>query len=294
MSDNAGSRPDPLAHDPFEITVRGYSRSQVDEFIAQARRHVADLEGQLSRAHDQAEQLRAGLSAAGQAAAARPARVELTERLGHILELADEEAEEQRVRAAEETASLRRQARQEADTLRDEALKTVEQLMVSARRQTDSAVANARAQADATVKSARAEAELLVAGAHHEAEATIAEATQQARRVMEEATVRANAIREDAENRLTGLIGGHADLMQRILEIRDLAAAMAARDAARGSLSDEVADIVASALAAPAIGPGATAGTTRPAANRPAVPGTAAYAALERGGGQRLEGRAAY
>jgi cell division septum initiation protein DivIVA len=40
MSGNAGSPPGAVTHDPFEIAVRGYSRSQVDEFTTRVGRRI--------------------------------------------------------------------------------------------------------------------------------------------------------------------------------------------------------------------------------------------------------------
>ena len=54
----------------FEIERRGYSRRQVDEFVAKARsqaRQARDLENRLSHALDENERLRLELSSARQA-----------------------------------------------------------------------------------------------------------------------------------------------------------------------------------------------------------------------------------
>ena len=68
---------DPLAdlgqEEIFEQEMRGYSRRQVDEFVAKARsqaREARDLENRLSHALDENERLRLELSSARQAVAA--------------------------------------------------------------------------------------------------------------------------------------------------------------------------------------------------------------------------------
>ncbi len=56
--------------DLFEKEMRGYSRRQVDEFVARARsqaREARDLENRLSHALDDNERLRLELSSARQA-----------------------------------------------------------------------------------------------------------------------------------------------------------------------------------------------------------------------------------
>jgi cell division septum initiation protein DivIVA len=269
MSDNADLKSGSVPEGPFEIAVRGYSRNQVDEFADRVRRRISDLEGSLSRERGEVERLRAELAAALQAPSPKPAHVELSERIAQILRLADEEAREQRSRAAEDIARLRSQAQQEADAMREEARTKVEQLLASARDQADRAVSSARAQAETTISAARAEAERSAAEAHRQAEAAIAGATAKARRVLEEATARADAVNGNAERRLAELTGRHTELMQRLTEMRDIVTGLVARDAAKGSLSDEVASIVAAALAStPAAG-----GSTKTAGS-PVTPGT--------------------
>src|SRR5580658_6385453 len=85
----------------FELERRGYSRRQVDEFAAQARNQARDLSGRLARAVEDNERLRQEVASAHQAAAARP-HEQISERVGQILKLADEEARSQRNRAGEE------------------------------------------------------------------------------------------------------------------------------------------------------------------------------------------------
>ena len=44
--------------DAFEVQLRGYSRRQVDEFVARCRSQVRELEERLGRSLDDSEQLR--------------------------------------------------------------------------------------------------------------------------------------------------------------------------------------------------------------------------------------------
>jgi cell division septum initiation protein DivIVA len=177
MSDSTGSPPDPVSHDPFEVAVRGYNRSQVDDYVADIGQRVRNLEGRLSRALDEAEQLRAELAAASQPAAARPAHAEVSERIAQILKLADEEAQEQTTQAAAEITRLRSLAQQQADAIREEARDRVEQMLASARDQAESTTTGARTEAAAATRTAQAEAGRLANEAHRQAEAVLGGAT---------------------------------------------------------------------------------------------------------------------
>src|SRR5260370_5399038 len=110
-----------LGKEDSELERRGYSRRQVDEFAAKARSTARDLEARLSQAFDDNERLRLELSSARQAAASRPPHEEISERVGQILKLADDEAKSQRKLAGEEIAKLRSEAKQDTDRLRAEA-----------------------------------------------------------------------------------------------------------------------------------------------------------------------------
>src|ERR1700735_5663879 len=95
------------SEDAFEVEMRGYSRRQVDEFVARSRSQTRDLEEQLSRSLDEIERLRLELSSARQAAGDKPAYEEISERMGQILKLADDEAKAQKTRAQEDIKQIR-------------------------------------------------------------------------------------------------------------------------------------------------------------------------------------------
>src|SRR5581483_7670269 len=99
MSENPELLPNPTQADPFEVQMRGYSRRQVDEFVARSRHQARDLEERLSRSLDEVERLRLELSTVRQAAAgSKPAHEEVSERIAQILKLADDEASAQKSR----------------------------------------------------------------------------------------------------------------------------------------------------------------------------------------------------
>lgn len=258
---------DPLAdlgqEEIFEKEMRGYSRRQVDEFVAKARgqaRESRDLETRLSHALDENERLRLELSSARQAVSGRPPHEEISERVGQILKLADDEAKSQRKFAAEEigklreeakqeTERLRAEAKQETDKFRAEAQNQAERMLRAAQEQAENSVASARAEAEKTRNAARTESERSVTEAHKQAETAVASAKAQAKQVLDEATARATAIHDGAERRLNLLMSRHTEAIRRLTEIRDVVTTLVAGEVSRGSLEEEVEKAVANSIA---------------------------------------------
>src|SRR6266581_89394 len=139
-----------LGHeDTFEKEMRGYSRRQVDEFVARSRSQSRDLEEQLSRSLDEIEQLRLELSSARQAAGGKPAYEEISERMGQILKLADDEAKAQKNRAQDEIAKIRAEAKQETEKFRAEARDQSDRMLSAAQEQAKQVLDEATARATA-------------------------------------------------------------------------------------------------------------------------------------------------
>src|SRR3984893_9523433 len=121
MTEHTDLIPDLDSEDAFEVQMRGYSRRQVNEFVARSRSQTRDLEERLSRSLDEGERLRSEVSAARQREMAdKPAHQELSERMAQILSLADDEAKAQKARALEEITQQRNDAKQEIDRLKAE------------------------------------------------------------------------------------------------------------------------------------------------------------------------------
>src|SRR5450432_2990386 len=114
MTDQTDLLSDLGQEDTFEKEMRGYSRRQVDEFVARSRSQTRDLEEQLSRSLDEIERLRLELSSARQAAGGKPAYEEISERMGQILKLADDEAKAQK-QSEHAVATAKAQAKQQLD-----------------------------------------------------------------------------------------------------------------------------------------------------------------------------------
>jgi hypothetical protein len=291
-----------LGQEEFELERRGYSRRQVDEFAAKARgqaRQARELESRLSHALDENERLRLELSAVRQAAGGKPAHEEISERVGQILKLADDEAKSQRDRANDEITKLRTdakqetdrqraEAKQETDKFRAEAQSQAERMLRAAQEQAENSVGSARAEAEKTRNAARAEAERSISEAHKQSETAVANAKAQAKQVLDEATARATAIHDGAERRLNLLMSRHSEAIRRLTEIRDVVTTLVAGEVARGSLEDEVDKAVASAIGdKPAAGraPGQAEGRHAPAAAGSGSPAPAAQQASDTSSG---------
>ncbi len=262
MTSNSDLMSDSEQEDAFEVQMRGYSRRQVDEFVARARSQIRELEERLSRSLDDSERLRVELSATRQGLSNKPAHEEISERVGQILKLADDEAKAQRNRASDEITRQRDEAKKEADKFRTDAREQTERMLTAAQEQAENAIATARAEAEKMRNSARLESERVVTEATKNADNAVATAKAQAKQMLDEATTRATAIHDGAERRLNLLTSRHTETMRRLTEIRDVVTNLVSSETARGSLEEEVAKSVATASAA---APAQAAPAARPA-----------------------------
>ena len=283
MNDNSDLLPNLVHEDAFEMQMRGYSRRQVDEFIARCRSQIRDLEQRLARALDDGEELKRDLATARQRAlGAKPAHEEVSERIAQILKLADDEARSQQSKAHEEIARQRNEAQADADKSRAEARGQAERMLTAAQEQAERAITSARAEAEKTLTAARTEAERTTTEARKKSESALASAKAQAKKALDEATARATAIHDGAERRLNLLSTRHAETIKRLTDILDGVSGLVAAETARMSLEDEVDHATAKAIAASESSgaPRQAAGPARPAgaagaagSGRPAGPG---------------------
>jgi regulator of replication initiation timing len=277
MTNNSDLMSDSEQEDAFEVQMRGYSRRQVDEFVARSRSQIRELEQRLSRSIDESERLRLELSAARQGLSNKPAHEEVSERVGQILKLAEDEAKAQRSRADDEITKQRDDAKKETERSRAEAREQTERMLTAAQEQAENAIASARAEAEKMRNAARIESERAVSDANKEAGSTVATAKAQAKQLLDEATTRATAIHDGAERRLNLLTSRHTETMRRLTEIRDVVTNLVSSETARGSLEEEVAKSAATAsgAAAPAApAPAARAASAAEARHSPAqMPG---------------------
>ena len=261
MNDNSDLLPNLTHEDAFEMQMRGYSRRQVDEFIARCRSQIRDLEQRLARSLDDGEEIRRELATARQQAlGAKPAHEEVSERISQILKLADDEARSQKSKAHEDIVRQRNEAQQEADKVRAEAREQAERMLTAAQEQAERAITSARAEAEKTLTAARTEAENTTSDARKKSEAVLAGAKSQAKKALDEATARATAIHDGAERRLNLLSTRHSETIKRLSDILDGVSSLVAAETARMSLEDEVDQATAKAIAA-----GESGGAARPA-----------------------------
>src|SRR6202522_1401767 len=148
MNDNSDLLPNLAHEDAFEMQMRGYSRRQVDEFIARCRSQIRDLEQRLARALDDGEELKRDLATARQQAlGAKPAHEEVSERIAQILKLADDEARSQKSKAQDEIGQQRNEAQAESERVRTEAREQAERMLTAPQEPAERAITGARAPA---------------------------------------------------------------------------------------------------------------------------------------------------
>ena len=240
MNDNSDLLPN-LSHEAaLEVQMRGYSRRQVDEFIARCRSQIRDLEQRLGRALDDGEELRRDLATARQQAlGAKPAHEEVSERIAQILKLAVTRGRSQNRRRTKHSLA-RNDAQSEAEKIRTEAREQAERMLTAAQEQAERAITSARSEAEKTLTGARNEAEKTLTGARNEAERTttdarkksesaLASAKSQVKKALDEATARAIAIHDGAERRLNLLSTRHAETIKRLTDILDGVSGLVAR-----------------------------------------------------------------
>jgi cell division septum initiation protein DivIVA len=248
MNENSDLLPN-LLHEEFEMQMRGYSRRQVDDFVARRNSEIRELEQRLARTLEESEQLRRELSTVRQQAlSGRPAHEEVSERIAQILKLADDEAKAQKNKADDDIAKQRAEAQQESERVRAEAREQAERMLTAAQEQAERTISAARNEADKTRTAARTEADRLTSDTRKKADQALAQAKAQAKKVLDEATARATAIHDGAERRLNLLSTRHADTVRRLTDILDGVQGLVAAEAARMSLEEEVNQTVSRAV----------------------------------------------
>jgi cell division septum initiation protein DivIVA len=248
MNENSDLLPN-LLHEEFEMQMRGYSRRQVDDFVARRNNEIRELEQRLARSLDESEHLRRELSTVRQQAlSGRPAHEEVSERISQILKLADDEAKAQKNKADDDIARQRAEAQQESERVRADAREQAERMLTAAQEQAERTISAARNEADKTRTAARTEADRLTSDTRKKADQALAQAKAQAKKVLDEATARATAIHDGAERRLNLLSTRHADTVRRLTDILDGVQGLVAAEAARMSLEEEVNQSVSRAV----------------------------------------------
>jgi DivIVA domain-containing protein len=123
----------------FQTVSRGYDTRQVDEYIAQLRERISGLQAEL-------EVTRRALSTTGGGSVVSQQQTDsqhegVSVRVAQILRLADEEAQQTRVHAAEHATAVIERAQAEARDLLEAAQSTAEELLRAAMRRAGEEVA---------------------------------------------------------------------------------------------------------------------------------------------------------
>src|SRR6201985_3207130 len=162
--------------DAFEVQMRGYSRRQVDDFVARCRSQIRELEERLGRPLEKGDQLPNEVTPRrAQPLGSRPAHEEVSERISQILKLADDEAKAQKNKADDGIASQRAAAQQESDRVRADAREQAERMLTAAQEQAERTISAARNEADKTRTAARTEADRLTSDTRKEADRAVAQ-----------------------------------------------------------------------------------------------------------------------
>lgn len=201
----------------FEVTMRGYNKRQVEDYVAwlqnevrSAQDEARNAQGAFQDAQREAARLRDDLSAAkAEVPAARPAHEEVSERLAQILRLADEEADQKRARAAEDAESTLESAREQSAKVL-EAAKSAAEGIISA----------ARERAEKEAAAAKAESEEMLRSASSSSQATLRDAEERAAAVLADADRRTASISALQDERLASLRDVHTDTLRRLEAVR--------------------------------------------------------------------------
>ena len=187
------------AQHSFDVVLRGYDRHQVAETIERLEADIqvamadrdaamsrsADLAGQLSALHGEIDQLRRKAASSG------PATFEnISERIQHMLRLAEEEAGE-----------IRRSAEQEAQALREHTAaeeRAMHERHAAGQAEVDRMIAEARQNAEQIASKAQIRADELVAKAQEKVARLDAESQARRAKVEEDFEIAQRARRQEA------------------------------------------------------------------------------------------------
>ena len=214
----------------FDVALRGYERSQVDEHLGRLRQEINQVTAGLRQERDLAlnraqqmaverdsalENLRAAQGELEHNRAAVPPQPEpqrdqvslFGDRLQIILATAEQEAAAVKSEADEAAEQARSEAAAEAARTTADANQEAQTLLGRARSEAESTLTAAREEADTTLTAAREEAESTLTAAREEAAATIGSANTEARSTVTNARNEANSTlttaRQEAESTLT-------------------------------------------------------------------------------------------
>ncbi|MBO0840726.1 MAG: hypothetical protein J2O49_07895 [Sciscionella sp.] len=185
----------------FNVVFRGFDRTEVQRQLEHRDHTIRQVVGQRNAARSRADELARRLDAANSKINELAARVDqlckpplqahdLSERLNHMLRLANAEA-----------ADIVAKAEKQAAGIRGDYERKIAQLETERKQQSDEhakTMAGAKADADKTVAEAKTQADKAIASANAEAHKTVAEAKAEADKLITDARQTSTAMDNDA------------------------------------------------------------------------------------------------
>ena len=156
MTEHSDLIPDLDSEDVFEVQMRGYSRRQVNEFVARSRSQTRDSRSGCPGRSIEVERLRAEVAASRQRELEdKPPIRRLSERMAQILRLADDEAKAQKSAPSRTSPSSATTPSRRSTGSRPRRREQTERMLAAAQEQAENTIATARAEAEKARNSAR-------------------------------------------------------------------------------------------------------------------------------------------
>lgn len=214
----------------FETTVvRGYDKHQVDGYVAWMQDQIAAAQAGLADARRELEAARGESDRLRQQLQNRPQHEQVSARMTQILRLAQEEAEQEREKAAQLAAGILEGAEAQARQVIEKARSDATEMTRETQRTCEEQVADARAKATQLVETAR-----------QQSEATLAETRERSRRVLSDVDRRSRQIMALQQRRLAAVLAAHEDTMNRLEIAGRLINEQLEQDREEGDPADQV------------------------------------------------------
>jgi peptidoglycan DL-endopeptidase CwlO len=189
----------------FETVMRGYDKRQVEDYVAWLGEQLSAMQADLTETRRKLDAAREDSAALRQQLQTRPPHEQVSARMAEILRLAQEEAEQEREKAAEQAADILEQTQAKAAEVIEEARSDAAQMT----RET-------QGQCEDQLASAQAKVAQLLETAQRQAEATLTEAGERSRRVLTDVDQRSRQITSLQQRRLAAVLAAHHDVKQRL------------------------------------------------------------------------------
>jgi cell division septum initiation protein DivIVA len=188
----------------FPMSLRGYDRTAVDDYVRTLEGRVVQSRDQLKAQQQRTSELQGRLKDAQKELENRPTGdvdySSLGARAGTILRMAEEQAREMLDNANSDANSLREAGRRDADQSRAQANNDGNQIRAAGRTEIEELRTRTQQESQAEVERAKSEATSIVAAAQREAEALRREAQQQADSATQSGYLQGEELKRSAES----------------------------------------------------------------------------------------------